>query len=87
MSRTADFPVLDAPRDFDNREYHRHIIKDFGYIDPYISEIDYWTSMPVRLIHDTAGGYRIELGPYSLSRYDVNCLREAIAAFNEVSAT
>jgi hypothetical protein len=77
-----DFPVLDAPRTYANEELHRCIFDVFGGIEPYIEEIDTWISMPLRLAHDEAAGWHLELGPYSLDRGDIRRLRAAIAAYD-----
>ncbi|WP_142256612.1 hypothetical protein [Mycobacterium colombiense] len=80
-----DFPVLDAPRLHANNEFGRFVIDTIGVVDAYLEETDYWTSMPVRLVHDQANGCHLELGPYSLDRCDIDVLRGAIAAYDEAT--
>lgn len=77
-----DFPVLDAPRHLDADEFGRAIADRFGFIEPYIGEIDSWVSMPLRLVHDQAAGWHLELGPYDLDAGDIQSLRQAIAAYD-----
>lgn len=77
----TEFPILDAARPVGNTEHHRAIIDVFGYAEPYIEELDGWTALPVRLVHDAANGWGIELGPYSLDAGDILLLRRAIAAY------
>ncbi|WP_406813979.1 hypothetical protein [Mycobacterium sp. M23085] len=77
-----DFPVLDAPRLHANNEFGRFVIETLGAVDAYLEETDYWTSIPVRLVHDQASGMHIECGPYGLARDDIEVLRAAIAAYD-----
>lgn len=77
----TDFPILDAPRDIANREFQRVILDFHGYLEPYIDETDGWVSMPVRLVHDTAGGFAIEVGPYKLDICDIRLMQRAIASY------
>jgi hypothetical protein len=77
-----DFPILDAPRLYANNTLHRSIFDVFGDIKPYIEETDSCISMPLRLVHDQAAGWHLELGPYSLDSRDIARLREAIAAYD-----
>ena len=76
-----NFPLLDAPRTTSDSRFNRIIIDSFGSVEPYVEETDSWISMPVRLIHDDAGGFQLEVGPYSFSRADVDRLHWAIAGF------
>lgn len=89
MTTTADttsvFPVLDAPRPVADSEYGRVIFDVFGILEPYTEANDDYSSMPVRLVHDATAGFRIELGPYSLSGADINVLREAVAAYDQTT--
>ncbi len=75
-----NFPVLDAPRNEDN-DPGRIAFENFGNIEPYIPEIDFWTAMPVRLVH-TLDGLCIELGPYTLDCRDIDKLRAAIRGYD-----
>lgn len=78
-----DFPVLDAPRAEANNDWHRVIFDSFGDIEPYIEETDSFIAMPLRLVHDDAAGWHLELGPYTLgTRRDIERLRTAIAALD-----
>jgi hypothetical protein len=78
----TDFPVLDGPRAFSNSTLGRSVIESFGFVEAYVEEMDDWTSMPVRLVHDHASGFQLELGPYTLDVCDINVLRAAIAGFD-----
>jgi hypothetical protein len=82
---TTDFPILDAPRTEANNELGRVILDYFGNIEPFIEETDFWVAMPLRLVHDQAGGCHLEIGPYSLDRADIEHLREAIAAYDQAT--
>lgn len=79
----SDFPVLDAPRPIANAEHARVILDAFGDAEPFIEEIDGWLSMPLRLVHDQANGFHIELGIYSLDASDIWALRRAIEAYDK----
>lgn len=78
-----DFPVLDAPRPHGNAEFNRCIGDTFGFIEPFIEEIDAWVAMPLRLVYDQAAGWHLELGPYDLADSDIQSLRQAIAAYDK----
>lgn len=77
-----DFPVLDAPRTEANAELNRVICDHFGCIEPHIDETDGWCAMPVRLVHNQAAGWCLEVGPYDISGTDIERLRAAIAAYD-----
>lgn len=77
-----DFPILDAPRTEADAELGRLVIADLGAIEPHIAEVDDWCTMPVRIVHDQAGGLHMELGPYSLDVTDIAKLREAIRQYD-----
>ncbi|ODR03783.1 hypothetical protein BHQ15_17800 [Mycolicibacillus koreensis] len=77
-----NFPSLDAPRATANTEYNRDIIDILGHIEPYVGEVDYWCSMPIRLTHNQAAGFILEVGPYDLDRADIDALRAAIVAYD-----
>ncbi|WP_142278350.1 hypothetical protein [Mycobacterium europaeum] len=79
------FPVLDAPRLYATNLLHRTVKDDFGYLEPYMSETDSWFALPLRLVHDDAGSWHLELGPYSLNGTDVERLRETIAAYDRTT--
>ncbi len=72
--------VLDRPAHVDG-EPARIVAQEFGLVSPYISEIDHWVDMPVRLIHDEAGGFGVEVGPYVLDGADVDRISEAIESY------
>jgi hypothetical protein len=78
----SDFPILDAPRTDANAELGRCILDVLGLIEPHLPELDDWCAMPLRLVHDQAGGVHIECGPYSLDRADIEVLRAAIASYD-----
>lgn len=77
------FPVMDAPRHAEKNELGRAIMDTFGFVEPYIGETDSWVSMPLRLVHDQAADWHIELGPYDLDAADIAALRQAIAAYDQ----
>lgn len=76
------FPALDAPRTEGNRTLGRVVFDSFGHVEPFIEETDSWVAMPVRLVHDSAAGLHLELGPYSLDNRDVERLRAAVRAYD-----
>lgn len=76
------FPSLDASRATATAEYNRAIIAFLGRIGPYLGEVDYWCSMPLRLTHNQAAGFILEVGPYDLDRADIDALRAAIVAYD-----
>lgn len=78
----TSFPILDADRDHANREYHRCILDFIGHVEAYVDEMDSWVAMPVRLVHTTAGGFGIELGPYSFDIADVRVMQAAIESYH-----
>jgi hypothetical protein len=78
-----DFPVLDALRHAEANEFGRVIIDTFGFVEPYIGEVDGFMSMPLRLVHDQAAGLHLELGPYDIDRADIEALRTAIAGYDQ----
>lgn len=80
----TDFPVLDAPR-APHSGFGRAIIDVFGDLEPYIGETDSWVAMPLRLVHDQAAGFHLELGPYDLDAADINRLRKVIAAYDQAT--
>lgn len=80
-----DFPVLDESRT-DRNDYCRTIFDTFGFVEPYTGTTDSWVSMPLRLVHDTAAGWHLELGPYDLNAADILALRQAIAAYDDAGA-
>jgi hypothetical protein len=80
-----DFPVLDAQRHTETNEFGRVIVDTFGFVEPYIRGVDSWVSIPLRLAHDQAADWHLELGPYDLDRADIECLRAAIAAYDQAT--
>ena len=78
---TSAFPVIDGYRGLDAAGHPHRVIQDyFGFVEAAIVEADGWVAMPLRLVHSQAGGWEIELGPYTLDAADILKLREAIAA-------
>lgn len=78
----TDFPLLDGPYTVGNTELGRVILDDLGVIEPHLDETDSWVTMPLRLVHDQAGGLHLECGPYSLDPKDIDRLREAIRQYD-----
>jgi hypothetical protein len=60
----------------------RFIVDVVGPIEPHIEETDSWVTMPLRLVHDQAGGLHLEIGPYDLGAADIRRLREAINTYD-----
>lgn len=79
------FDILDAPRTDANAELSRVILDVFDWVEPHLPELDTWVSMPLRLVHDQAGGFRLELGPYDLDAGDILAVRNAIAAYDQAT--
>lgn len=77
------FEVIDAPRNSDHLGLNRVVFDTFGWAEPLDYREDTWKSLPIRLIHDSAGGWQIELGPFNLDAADILNLREAIAAYDQ----
>lgn len=82
MTVSDSYPPLDAPRTVANAELARVVVDSFGCIDAYIDEIDHYCSMHVRLAHDQAAGWHLELGPYDLDAAAIGRIRGAIAAYD-----
>lgn len=78
-----NYDILDGNRSQADEELGRDIIKDYGYIEAHVPEMDNWVSMPLRLVHDQAAGLSIECGPYDFDTADINRLREVIAAYDK----
>jgi hypothetical protein len=74
--------MLDARSDDDP---NRVVFDVFAPVEPYVRELDYWCSLPLRLVHTTGGGWGIELGPYELDAADILQLRKALAAYDEAT--
>lgn len=83
----TSFPILDAPRDLANREFQRCILDFHGHLEAYIDEMDAWVAMPVRLVHTSAGGFGIEIGPYSFDVADIQVMQAAIANYYLATGT
>jgi len=79
------FEILDAPRGYANREHQRVILDFHGHIEAYIDEMDSWVAMPVRLVHTAAGGFGIEVGPYTLDIADIRLMEAAIASYYQAT--
>ncbi|WP_078307347.1 hypothetical protein [Mycobacterium sp. 96-892] len=82
IAKPPKFQLCDYPRTYADNEYDRVIADEFGYLEPYEDETDGWRSMPLRLTHNTAGGWCIECGPFTFDGRDINRLRKAIAAYD-----
>lgn len=78
----SDFPTLDADRSHPDREYSRTVIDVFRPVEPYITEMDSWVAMPLRLAHSQANGFYLEVGPYDMDAADIAVLRKAVAAYD-----
>ena len=59
-------------------------VEEFGALEPYLAETDFYVALPVRLAHGCLSDWVIEVGPYTLSRQDVETLRQAISAYDSV---
>jgi hypothetical protein len=83
--KAADFPVLDRPHD--DQTPGRVVCDEYGSLEPYLDEIDYWCSMPVRLVVTCGVGLHVEIGPYSVDPEDIELLRKAIAGYDACRRT
>jgi hypothetical protein len=79
------FPRIDAPRPVANTEHRRVILDYVGDVEPFIEADDSCSSMPVRVVHDQAAGFHIEVGPYSLFGRDIGVLRDALASYDQAT--
>lgn len=79
------FEIVDSQRTCANEELGRIVADWFGHLEPHVPDTDDWRSMPLRLAHDQAAGWHIELGPYDLDRADIELLRRAIAAYDHAT--
>lgn len=77
------FEVIDADRAYATNTHARFIMDTFGWVEPLDYRDDTWKSMPLRLVHDLAGGWQIEVGCYNLDASDIHALREAITAYDQ----
>lgn len=82
MTVNSDFPILDADRSHPDREYSRVIIDVLPPVEAYITEMDSWVAMPVRLAYSQSNGIYLEVGPYDLDRADIEVMRRAVAAYD-----
>jgi hypothetical protein len=82
---TDHYPVLDAPYTAANSELCRIVLDELGAIDPHIDETDSVCTIPLRLVHHSACGVHLELGPYSLSELDIESLRAALTAYDQAT--
>ncbi|MEH3141176.1 MAG: hypothetical protein PGN37_13545 [Mycobacterium kyogaense] len=80
---TPDFELIDAPRPIGNSEFQRVVADHFGYVEPYLEELDKWCALPVRLVHNSGAGWHLELGCYDLDAADIHTLRAAIRAYDD----
>lgn len=80
---TPAFEVLDSARTYANTAENRFVMDMFGHVEPFAPDLDTWRSMPLRLAHDAASDWHIELGPFDLDAADVERLRDAIAAYDK----
>lgn len=85
MKITTIFPILDTAGELRDQQssitHHR-----LGYIEPYLTESDYWVAMPMRLTHNEEAGWALEIGPYALDRQDVHNLHEAMTIYQRARA-
>lgn len=79
----TDFPILDHDRATANAEYNRVVFDVFPPLEPHLAEVDDWITLPLRLVHDQAGGWQIEAGIYTFDAADIHTLRRAIAAYDK----
>ena len=81
MTQESKFPTLDAPRE------DTTVIAEYGVVEPYVEEADYWMTLPVRLTLSSGGGICIELGIYTFGRDDIEVLRRAIVGYDRATGT
>ncbi|MEZ0355502.1 hypothetical protein [Mycobacterium sp. SA01] len=78
---------LDGIRTAADDELGRHVIADdLGSIEVHVDEIDHLCSMPLRIAHNDAAGFVLEVGPFDLGGREVDRLREAIRQFDAINA-
>lgn len=78
----ADFPLLDADYTAATTDLNRTVLNTLDPIEPAIDETDTYCTIPIRLVHDTAAGLHLELGPYTIDHTDIERLRNAIHAYD-----
>jgi hypothetical protein len=81
----ATFPVVDADRSESDREDGRQIIEEFGEIQSYFPARDWWGRVPVRLTVNQSAGFIIEVGTMDLAKAEIDVLKQAIAAWEDMN--
>ncbi|GAA4296812.1 hypothetical protein [Mycobacterium paraffinicum] len=81
-----DFPVLDASYIDSNLHVGRQVVRDLGVIEPRVDEVDWWFTLPLRLVISQADGFHVAIGPYALNAADIEVLRNAIGAYDRIQA-
>jgi hypothetical protein len=78
------YPLIDADRTESEEEVGRQVFHDFGEIEPYCPDTDFWCRVPIRLSHNQAAGEVIEIGPFDLGKREIAVLKRAIDAWGSV---
>ncbi|WP_286211753.1 hypothetical protein [Mycolicibacterium mageritense] len=77
------FEVVDSARTYATEELDRSVMDAFGHMEPLDYRDGLWKSFPLRLTHDSGGGWQIECGPFNFDSADVERIRQAIAAYDD----
>jgi hypothetical protein len=78
----SDFPAMDYER---GDKFNRQVFETFGDVEAHVAELDSWCALPVRLSHDQAGGWQVELGPYTLNHADLLVLAAALRGWQDAT--
>jgi hypothetical protein len=81
----TNLPVLDGSYATATAELNRVIIDTFGHIEPHIDELDTRCALPLRLVHNQAASWHLEIGPYAIDGRDIEKLRAAIHAYDHAT--
>ena len=72
------FVLHDANREDTAHEVDRQVITDVATTEPYLPETDSWARVPLRISHNAAVGFVLEVGPYDFSDDDLESLALAV---------
>jgi len=72
---SSTFNLHDSRRDLSE---NREVIAEYGIPEPYVPDEDSWARVPLRLTHNQAAGFVLELGIYDFSDADFDALEHAV---------
>lgn len=75
---SSPFPLHDADRSDSDDMSERDVIQELGIPEPYTPDNDSFARVPLRMSHNTAAGFVLEVGPYDFSGYDFLALEHAV---------